>query len=78
MKPTRPIAFPGDRVKVENYRSHELEKPIEKGRIVNVNTTWLSKNKCSHQYRVQLDRQTKGKPIYLTVNERRIKEKFNL
>ena len=73
MKATDPICFPGDRVTVENYRAHSLAKPVEKGRVVNVNTTWLSKNKCSHQYRVQLDRKYNGKAIHLTVNERRIK-----
>jgi len=78
MKATGPIVFPGDRVQVENYRAHTIEKPIEPASVVEVKTTWLSPQKCLHQYRVKLDRQFKGRPILLSVNELRIREKINI
>ena len=78
MKATDPIVFPGDRVQVENYKAHTIEKPIEPASVVEVKTTWLSPKKCLHQYLVKLDRQLKGRPILLSVNERRIREKITV
>jgi hypothetical protein len=74
MKPTNPIAFPGDSVLVENYKCRILPKPIERGRVLETRTIWLSSHKCQHKYIVKLDRKTPtGKSIKLDIQDHRIK-----
>ena len=77
MKPTNPLAFPGDHVLVENYKCRILPKPIERGRVLETRTKWLSPFRCQHLYRVRLERRTPtGDKIELDLQDRRIKEKL--
>lgn len=67
----RPVAFPGDRVMVDNYR--KKIDTIESAIVVDLETTWRSKTEVIHAYRVKLDRKTKhGDSMYLVVGDNQI------
>ena len=79
MKPTSPMAFPGDQVMVENYKCRTNPKPIEKGRVLKTRTKWLSPLRCHHMYRVKLERRNNtGDRIELDIQDHRIKKNLEI